>query len=273
MGSLAERFDRTWLMTRKKALLTLAPRRGPAATQLKVFVAGMQRSGTNMMMDVLERSFQTDVYHERDPRAFDNYVMREPTVIRELIKRSRAPYFVIKALCELQDLPALMHTFEPAKTLWIVRHYNDVVNSMLVSFRNMAKQVQRIARDRSSGGWLSRGMSDETHALVRRFGHLNISDASASALQWYFRNILFFEQHFDRNPHILLVGYERLVTDPLSEFQRMFAFLGLEFSPRVARHVSPRSIHRRPSPAIEAPVRELCDGLWERFQERLERNL
>ena len=56
--------------------------------KLTVFVAGVQRSGTNMLMDALERSFETDVYHERDPRAFDNYLMRPPEVIARLHARS-----------------------------------------------------------------------------------------------------------------------------------------------------------------------------------------
>ena len=58
-----------------------------------VFVAGMQRSGTNMVMDVLERSLGTDVYHENDPRAFERYEMRDPAVIRQLANGSGTPLF------------------------------------------------------------------------------------------------------------------------------------------------------------------------------------
>ena len=115
--------------------------------QERVFVAGMQRSGTNMLMDILEKSYEADVYHERDPRAFDNYQMREASVIRELCDQSRASKFVIKALCELQDIESLMSDSQPAKTIWIVRDYHDVVASMLKSFGNMEKQVLRIFQE------------------------------------------------------------------------------------------------------------------------------
>jgi hypothetical protein len=110
--------------------------------------------------------------------------MREPAVIGALAKGSKAPCFVIKALCELPKLPTLMEFLSPAKTVWIVRRYEDVVNSMLISFGNMAKQVRRIAHDPSSGGWLGQGMSDDTLAVVRRLVHDTIDDSSASALQW-----------------------------------------------------------------------------------------
>ena len=90
----------------------------------------------------------TDVYHERDPRAFDNYMMRELPVIRRLVEQSRAPHFVIKCLCELDRLPALMSEFQPSKALWIVREYRDAVNSALVSFGRFSQQIDRIVRRR-----------------------------------------------------------------------------------------------------------------------------
>ena len=244
--------------------------------QRVAFVAGVQRSGTNMMMDVLERSFETDVYHERDSRAFDNYQMRDVSVIRQLVEQSNAPCFIVKSLCELQDLSRLMDEFEmagarPAKTVWVNRHYFDVVSSMLVSFRNQANQVKRIAADRRSDGWLSAGLSDETYAHIQALVHADISDASAAALIWYFRGILFFEQGFDNDARVQLVQYESLVTEPQSEFARVFDFLGLDYSERVSSKVFGSSVRRRSPPEIDAPILELCNSLTARFETVAER--
>jgi len=225
----------------------------------------MQRSGTNMLMDVLEQSFETDVFHERDPRAFVNYQMRDTAVIRRLVDASRAQVFVIKALCELQDLTAMMKIYSPAKTIWIVRDYNDVVNSMLRSFGNMAKQVQRIARDHNSNEWLGLGMSDTTHETLNRVVTEELDDATASALQWYFRNMLFFDQNFAADSRVLLVRYEELVSRPVEEFARICNFIGIDFPQRVVRNVSPRSIGKHPRPEISPAVRSLCDELLQRF--------
>ncbi|MBE0435306.1 MAG: sulfotransferase domain-containing protein, partial [Methylomicrobium sp.] len=175
--------------------------------QERIFIAGMQRSGTNMLMDILEKSWETDVYHERDARAFDNYQMRDRHTIQKLINQSRAPKFIIKALCELQDLKDLMEYFKPAKVIWIVRSYDDVVASMLKSFPNMEKQVIRIVY-KGSKEWLGRGMTDETRNKLKDLIHEGMGDSSASALQWYFRNILFFDQKFDKDQRVLLISYE-----------------------------------------------------------------
>lgn len=236
-----------------------------------VFVAGVQRSGTNMLMDILERSVETDVYHERDARAFKDYQMRDIPVIERLIDDSRAPCFVIKALCELQDLHRLMDVFtpdisKPAKTLWVNRHYNDVVNSMLVSFRNQAEQVSRIARYRDSDGWLSEGISDETYHLIRELAHPELSNASAAALIWYFRSIQFYEQKLDNDPRVMLIQYENLVSDPCSEFRRISRFLGFNYTGDLTRKVHSASVRRRPPSVIDAPIMKLCDELTARFQ-------
>ena len=128
---LAIKINYMLLLTFKHYIQRLSNIRHPNFPVLHALVAGVQRSGTNMLMDVLERSFETDVYHERDRRAFQDYLMREASAIKRLAGKSSGRVFVIKALCELDQLPFLMEEFTPAKVLWIVRGYNDMINSAL----------------------------------------------------------------------------------------------------------------------------------------------
>jgi hypothetical protein len=263
MTEVLEKLDRAWVLTRKRVVQSV--RR--SEPRLHVFVAGMQRSGTNMLMDVLERSLETDVYHESDPRAFDNYLMRDEAVIRALAKRSPAPVFVVKALCELQRLQRLMNEFRPAKALWVLRRYDDVVNSMLRSFPpRQADRVLRIAEDGEPGWWLSEGISGETLATVRRLSHPEMSNATGAAIWWLIRNTLFFEHGLDRDPRVMLVPYERLVTHPQEAFPRVFDFLGIGYTPYVSAKVFASSIGKRRPPEIDPAVREVCDALYARFQ-------
>lgn len=255
------------LLVASKAIYQRVSRR---QVQQVVFVAGMQRSGTNMLMDRLERSFDTDVFHERDPRAFDNYQMRERAVIHRLRSASTAPVFAIKALCELDQLSALMDEFAPARTVWIVRDYRDAVRSALVSFGNFTKQVARIVADRNVDDWRAGGMSEQTHQEVNRLWHPEMSEASAAALIWYFRNILFFEQGFDVDARVHLVSYERLVQSPETECSEVFSFLELPFSPRITQGVFASSIRHKAVEGIEPAVAELCDGLSRRFLQCLD---
>lgn len=251
------------MLARKRSLQTLHRRSSPG--QRFVFVAGAQRSGTNMLMDILERSDVTDVYHERDTRAFKDYIMREPAVIRELADRSIAPVFVIKSLCELDRLPPLLRQFQPSQLVWIVRDYRDMVNSALVSFPTLPQSMAKIYTDRTAAGWRSRGLSDETYELIRKLYRPGLDDASAVALFWYMRNVLFFEKGFENASNAALTLYEPLVTEPDRELRRIFQFLNLEYSQFIARQVFASSVRRRPEPAIDPEIDALCSGLHGRF--------
>lgn len=239
----------------------------PVEPKLTVFIAGTQRSGTNMMMDVLERSMETDVYHEHDPRAFVKYRMRPVEDIRSLQERSVASHFVIKSLLDLQDLPSLMDTFGPAKTIWLLRDFNDVVNSMLKSFRNQSQQILRIAADRTSDEWLAQGISNETHARIRDLADDKLDNASAAALLWYIRNVIFFDKGLNHDSRVKLVAYESLVTAPHVHFPEIFAFLRLRYSTRISRGIYATSIRKGSPPAIREPVRQLCEDLLFRFRQ------
>jgi len=256
-----DRFFRHILLSYKRLL-----NQGSCCEQV-LFVAGMQRSGTNMLMDTLERGYSTDVYHEWDKRAFDNYQMRDRTTIQGLLEKSHGQQFVIKALCELQELTELMTLFDYSKTIWIFRQYQDVVNSMVRSFGNMDKQVIRLANDPDSEAWLGKGMSELTHATLKDVVKPDISLASASALQWYIRNVLFFEQGFESNEKVLPVIYEQLVDIPKFEMERIFGFAKMNYSERVIRNIHSSSVGRRESPVIDVKVKELCSSLQQKIAE------
>ena len=110
------RLQRQYRSAAKIGRRLFAPAAG--SEQTVVYVAGQQRSGTNMLMNVLDRHWRTDVYHETDARAFECYQMRDIEVIRALVKRSSARLVVFKALCELQRLRDLLDAFPKARALW-----------------------------------------------------------------------------------------------------------------------------------------------------------
>jgi len=234
-----------------------------------VFVAGMQRSGTNMLMNILEQSIATDVYHERDPRAFDNYKMKDLGVINSLIQQSKEPAFVIKSLFELQDLKDLQNRFPHTQIIWIVRDYNDTVNSMNVSFNNMEKQVLRIVNN-NTDEWFAQGISEKTLQILNDVVYPGLGDPSAAALQWYFRNILFFEQEFHNNKNVLLVPYEQLVNHPQTEIRKICHFIDLTYTSKMANKIFSSSINKKNSPELDANVNQLCHDLQKRFKTQYE---
>ncbi|WP_296660177.1 sulfotransferase [Thiobacillus sp. 0-1251] len=238
----------------------------PRPVAQHVFVAGMQRSGTNLLMDVLDASAATQVFHETDPRAFERYEMRDPAVIRQLALASPAPVFVIKALCELDQLPHLMATFRPAKTLWVVRDWRDSVNSAIRSFGNFVPQWQRLAHGDTSD-WRGRGMSPATRELLMALYRPDASEAEGAAIMWFYRNALFFEHQLAADPRVRVVFYEALVQNPMREVAAVYDFLELPgFNAAIAGRIHARSVRHRSPPDISPAVTALCDELLARFK-------
>ena len=263
LGRAAEKLKRGAFLAAKNTYWRL---HGAPRQRRHLFVAGVQRSGTNMLMDILEKSWLTDAYHERDPRAFDNYKMRERAVIDALVARSKAPVFVIKSLFELQELPQLMAHFSPAQTVWIVRSPYDTINSTLKSFRpHLVERVNRAVKP-DCQEWLGAGMSAETRERVAPLVFPEMREEDAAAIQWYIRNVLFFEMGFDEDPRVLACRYETLVTHPEEEIRRICAFVDLPYVPRLSRGIFSTSIGKRRRPQISPPVEALCEALHQRFK-------
>jgi hypothetical protein len=244
----------------------LRQRLQPHPVTQHVFVAGMQRSGTNLLMDVLDASVATRVFHETDPRAFERYEMRDLVVIQQLAHSSQAPVFVIKALCELDRIKSLMDALSPAKSLWVVRDWRDSVDSAIKSFGNFVPQWQRLAHG-DADDWRGRGMSPATRELLAALYCPDASEAEGAAIMWFYRNVLFFEQQLAADPRVRVVFYEELVQHPMREVAAVYGFLGLHgFNAAIAGRIHARSVkHRHPSDISPAVV-TLCDELLERFK-------
>jgi hypothetical protein len=230
-----------------------------------LFIAGMQRSGTNMLMDVLERSFETDVFHEHDPRAFHDYEQRAPAILHDLAERSHAPLVIFKALLESDLLPQLLDEFASAKAIWSVRDYRDVVNSAKRSFPHLQRTITRMVTQ-PGDYWQSRGALPPIFETLKRLYRPDLSLNASAALFWYARNALYFELNMADDERIMLVRYEDLVSEPLEQFRRVFEFAELPLHRWATAKVHSRSIARHNAPDLPEDIEALCESTYERFQ-------
>jgi len=260
---LGERLELAAYLSGKRLAHRLNPRYRGRAHERCLFVAGVQRSGTNLLMEVLERCNETDVYHETDPRAFERYQLRDEATLHRLVACSPAPLVVIKCLMESQRLKHLLEVFGPAQAIWVFRGYRDAVNSMVKSFSNQARQVLRVAQGQQE--WWSEHMVPETLAIVREAAAKPLDDVSAAALQWYFRNRIYFDQRLADDQRIMLLKYEGLVLEPAATLERISTFAGIKCGPRAMRIISANPIGKRTPPAIRPDVAELCEALQARL--------
>ncbi len=241
--------------------------RRPRGEGFPVFICGMQRSGTNMLIRAFNRHSETECYYENDPEAFDNYVLRDEETIRRLIRRSRAAAVFFKPIADSQHARRMLHAYEGLQIIWLYRWYEDAVNSALRNWKNHFRELEIIFEEPELARWRIEELDEQMWALLRRYYEQRVSDASVRALLWYVRNQHFFRQRLEEEPRVHVLNYERLVEAPGEELEWLCRRIGLRYEPRIAEGIHHRSVRKSPPPEIHPEIRALCDEMYGRLEE------
>lgn len=236
-------------------------------TATPVFVVGLQRSGTNMLLRGLDCAPEFEVHNESDRRVFRRYRLRSEEVVRDTIRASRHRYVLFKPLCDSHRAPELLalRGLAAGKAIWIYRDVDDRARSTIAKFGDSDLQaMRRVAAGDGDRVWQGQRLSDETLRRLRAFRYDTMTRETAAALLWYARNSLFFDLGLDRRPDVLLVCYDLLVAEPERVGRELCRFLGLPWRPELFAHVQRRHPSRRPLP-IDPAARELCDAMGARL--------
>ena len=102
-----------------------------APAPVPVFICGEMRSGTNMLTDCFDRSWNTAIYNETDDDAFTGYALHDDSTVGALIDGSSATHVVFKSIADSSRAAALLETFDRSRVVWIFRNPEDVVNSAM----------------------------------------------------------------------------------------------------------------------------------------------
>ncbi|MDP2307735.1 MAG: glycosyltransferase [Pseudomonadota bacterium] len=231
------------------------------------FVFGCQRSGTKMLMRVLDKSPATRIYHENNALAFDDFQLRSDRIVRTLLRISPAPSQIFKPICDSQEADRLLTRFPAAHGLWIYRHHDDVANSALHKWGAHQREVVAAVAsgERVAWGWRTARLPDTVVANVRRVYRDDLCDDEGALLFWYLRNAFFFELGLHEHPRVLLVKYERMVQAPESTFPAVFAHVGAPFDAGFIERVHAGSVGRNEAPRASPEIRALCADLLARL--------
>ena len=224
-----------------------------------IFVLGMQRSGTTMLMRVFHRHKDTLVFDEHsDSEAFHDHCLRPADKIRNILEESRFPFVCFKPICDSHKIQSLMRDHPDGHFVWIYRDYADVANSYVRKFANPSRAIRLVCTGQSGGGWFQDGVSPQMLRVLDDVFRPEMSDLELACLIWWARNQALLESGLVEADNLTLVKYESLVSHPIPVLQWLFDRIRLPYSQGVTARISPRSIRRHPSPSLDARVKNLC---------------
>lgn len=265
--TLTRRFERKWprLVKGARQRLRMLTSGGRPDTKM-VFVIGAQRSGTRLPLQILDCSADVSTFTEGSAPFFDGVLLEPLDRVEQLRRRSTAAILALKPICETHRVHELLDRFPGSKAIWIMRNFEDTVNSASVKWQAGRVALGRLASgDLRAASWRAGGLTPEKLALVRRLYREDMSEHEANAVMWYLRNDLFFDLHADTRQDVLLVLYEDLVANPQQHVTRLFNFIGMPLPPGVVAVIGQRSRPKRAFPGISAEIRTLCEGLEKRL--------
>ena len=235
-----------------------------------VFLVGVQRSGTNMLVRGLERSPEFAVYNENHRAAFSRFQLRPDPVIRRLVEQSRHPYVLFKPLCDSHRTPELLDGLglqRSPRALWAYRSVDGRARSAVAKFGDVNL---RVLRELASGGgrsrWEAQRLSPDSLQLIAGFDWERMGPFDAAAMFWYIRNRLYFELGLARRPDVLVVSYEAMVAEPEAEMARICEFLGVAYDGRLIAHVKARPRGQSEALQLDPRIRDRCVELAARLE-------
>jgi hypothetical protein len=238
---------------------------GPPGHARPVFLVGLQRSGTNMLVRGLAAAPEVEARNENDRAVFHRFRLRADDALLGAIRHSRHAIVLVKPLCDSHRVASLLGLGPDARALWMWRNADDRARSEVAKFGDANLRALRAIAAGDTSIWQAGGLGPGARALIASFDLGTMDPHTAAALFWYVRNELYFTLGLDRRADVLPVSYGRMVADPAGTARRVCAFIGLPYRPSLAAAVT--AAPSRPPLPIDPRVRALCDELTARLDQ------
>ena len=240
-----------------------------APLAVPIYVVGVQRSGTNMLVRGFGLSPEFEIHNEDDRRAFDRFRLRPTDVIRSLVERSGHAFVLFKPLCDSHRVGELLDSLgapSRGRAIWIYRRMEGRVRSAVATFgTNNLDVLRAIAAGRAEGRWHAEGISSANIRLIRSFDYDRLSPESGAALFWNVRNSLYFDLGLSERDDVMLVSYDAFVRDPETTMRSLCGFLSYPYTPGLVAHIGRRPSRGSLSLDIDPEIRGRCRELEARL--------
>ncbi|HKU90861.1 MAG TPA: sulfotransferase [Steroidobacteraceae bacterium] len=231
-----------------------------------VFIVGLQRSGTTMLMDIFHLHPETEVLDEaRDSRAFLDYRIRNPRTVRQIIAESHYRFPCFKIIADSHVLPSILDGLPDPRVLWMYREPGPNAASRLVKFPKGTAAIRKVCANQPGGGWFAEGVSPAVARRLRDLDYSRFADFDYACLVWWVRNQLYFEMGLGSDPRVRLLRYETLVSQPEPTMRALFDWTGMGWSQASMRFVHARSMKKANLPRLDPQVDALCTELLQRL--------
>lgn len=241
-----------------------------AVTRRVVFVFGCQRSGTSLMMNLLDEDVRSRVYREPD-EVFVKMQLKPLDEVEAVFQRVSQSLVVAKPLLDSDRTVEILGFFPDSVAVWMYRHYKAVARSHVMTFGpdSPERAIRRIVSN-ASEDWRCRGVSEQTRYKIAECYDRAHKPLDAAALLWYARNRIFLDADLPRHSRVVLCKYEDLVSTPVPIMAQIYDLIQLSFpGESITAQIDTRGIGRGREVRLLPEVDRLCEQLWQEMSRSL----
>ncbi|MDZ7759345.1 MAG: hypothetical protein U5L00_03700 [Desulfovermiculus sp.] len=108
------------------------------ATPVPVFIIGSGRSGTDIVAYCLSRSWDVELINEDNSKAFDNWRLKDLSVVRDVVANSKACYVVLKPIVETLRAQSFLQELKSSRLIFVARNPYAAIKSQVRFFWGQA---------------------------------------------------------------------------------------------------------------------------------------
>jgi hypothetical protein len=239
-------------------------RRAPSKTPL--LIAGFQRSGTTMLMNILHLRGDTEVFDEaRESKTFEKFRIRSIEIVRQAIDSSHYPFPCFKVIADSHVMPSILRELPDALVIWMYREPGPNAASRLKMFRRPTAAIRAVCEGQPGGGWFAEGVPATIARELQGLDRSKFTDWDFACLAWWVRNRIYFDLGLVDERRVRLLRYETLVAAPVPTMRALNEWVGMEWRPASTRFVHSASMRKPDLPALDPQVASRCDELLQRL--------
>jgi hypothetical protein len=240
--------------------------------KIVIFIIGVQRSGTTAMFYNLAKDDRVKSYGEFSELSLDGdeKLRLHPLArLKKQLRQNVKPILLLKPLVESQNSKYLLNNIPNSRAIWMYRHYKDVANSNLKKFgigNGINNLTPLMVEDYTN--WRADGVSKVIRDIVKIHFSAEMNPYDAAALFWYIRSRFYFDLGLNKMNEVLLIRYEDFAMSPNKYLSKIYDHIKLEAPENLQDNtIHNRSIKKGKNVILSSEIEELCENLYQKFEQ------
>ncbi len=225
-----------------------------------LFIMGSGRSGTSILTNLLDHSFNTEVHGETSKQLMKDYMLLFKNV-KKVRYNSKSKVVVAKPILNSFQINKILKEFKDVKIIWMIRNHKDVINSALNKFGpKVGYYLKEMVNYNiiNKNNWVSKTIPNKYVNRIEKMNTSKFTDSDWMGLVWWSVNQIILETNLINNPRIKIIRYKDFILNPEKILTDIKNYIGENINTKCTRYIYNSSLYKGQSISLNKNVNELC---------------